>query len=117
MPAKKKATPSKKTNPSEKKSSVMAGNTAAPKAGSQKDFYIVGIGASAGGLDAFERFFESMPKDSGMAFVLVPHLDPTHVSLMPELIQKRSPMPVVQVKDGIKVLLNTVHIVPPNHAP
>ena len=56
-----------------------------------------------------------MPNDSGMAFVLVPHLDPTHVSLMPELMQKNSEMEVLQVKDGTKVKPNSVYIVPPNH--
>jgi two-component system CheB/CheR fusion protein len=83
----------------------------------QKDtgFYIVGIGASAGGLEAFERFFKKMPNNPGMAFILVPHLDPTHVSLMPELIQKCSKMEVIQVKDGIEVQPNAVYIVPPNN--
>ena len=52
------------------------------------DFPVVGIGASAGGLDAFRRFFGAMPADAGMAFVLVPHLDPTHESLMVELMAK-----------------------------
>ena len=80
-----------------------------------RDFYIVGLGASAGGLEAFEKFFRNTPSDSGMAFILVPHLDPTHVSLMPELIQKSSKMDVVQVKDGIAVKPNAVYIVPPNH--
>jgi len=79
------------------------------------EFYIVGMGASAGGLEAFERFFQNMANDSGMGFILVPHLDPTHISLMPELIQKSSKMEVVQVKDGTKVKPNAVYIVPPNH--
>ena len=78
------------------------------------DFYIVGMGASAGGLEAFVRFFRSMPNDPGMGFILVPHLDPTHVSLMPELIQKSSKMEVIPVKDGTRVKPNAVYIVPPN---
>jgi len=86
---------------------------AAPK--DTGDFYIVGMGASAGGLEAFERFFQNMPNDSGMGFILVPHLDPTHVSLMPELIQKCSKMDVFQIKDGVEVKPNAVYIVPPNH--
>jgi len=52
-------------------------------------FPIVGIGASAGGLEAFEQFFDAMPVNSGIAFILISQLDPTHVSLLPELIQKR----------------------------
>jgi two-component system CheB/CheR fusion protein len=75
---------------------------------------IIGIGASAGGLEAFEAFFEAMPVDAGLAFVLVPHLDPTHVSIMPELIQKRTKMQVLQIKDGMRVEANTVYVVPPN---
>ena len=75
---------------------------------------IIGIGASAGGLEAFEAFFDAMPADAGLAFVLVPHLDPTHVSIMPELIQKRTKMQVLQIKDGMRVEPNTVYVVPPN---
>jgi len=78
-------------------------------------FYIVGMGASAGGLEAFEKFFQHTPNDSGMGFILVPHLDPNHISLMPELVQKSSKMNVFHVKDGDKVQPNTVYIVPPNY--
>jgi two-component system, chemotaxis family, CheB/CheR fusion protein len=77
-------------------------------------FYIVGIGASAGGLEAFEAFFRNMPENPGMAFVMVPHLDPTHASILPQLVQKCTHMKVLQVEDGFKVLPNTVYIVPPN---
>ena len=76
-------------------------------------FPIVGIGASAGGLEAFETFFRHMPPDSGMAFVLVAHLDPTHVSILPELIQKHTEMPVLAVVDGVQVKPNTVYVIPP----
>jgi two-component system CheB/CheR fusion protein len=79
------------------------------------DFYIVGVGASAGGLEAFQSFFQNIPPDPGMAFVLVPHLDPTHISLMPELIQKCSKMEVIQAKDGTEVTQNAIYIIPPNH--
>jgi two-component system CheB/CheR fusion protein len=81
---------------------------------SGKSLPIVGIGASAGGLEAFEAFFTAMPPDSGIAFVLVSHLDPTHVSIMPELIRKRTKMQVLQIEDGMRVLPNTVYVVPPN---
>lgn len=77
-------------------------------------FHIVGIGASAGGLEAFEAVFRNMPENPGMAFVLVPHLDPTHASILPQLVQKCTHMKVMQVEDGSKVLPNTVYIVPPN---
>jgi two-component system CheB/CheR fusion protein len=66
-------------------------------------------------LEAFEKFFKNMPPKPGMAFVLVPHLDRTHISLMPELIQKCSKMKVLQVNDGIEVKPNSVYIVPPNN--
>ncbi|MHB8789722.1 MAG: chemotaxis protein CheB [Desulfobulbaceae bacterium] len=80
-----------------------------------KSLPIVGLGASAGGLEAFETFFTAMPPDSGIAFVLVSHLDPTHVSIMPELIRKRTKMQVLQIKDGMRVQPDTVYVVPPNH--
>ncbi|MCU7806350.1 MAG: PAS domain S-box protein [Candidatus Thiodiazotropha sp. (ex Semelilucina semeliformis)] len=80
----------------------------------KKGFPIVALGASAGGLEAFETFFKAMPHDSGIAFVLVAHLDPTHVSLLPELVQKHSKMQVHQVKDGMKVACNHVYVIPPN---
>lgn len=77
-------------------------------------FPIVGIGASAGGLKAFEQFFDNMPADSGVAFVLVPHLDPSHVSLLPELLRHHTKMTVVQVNDGMKLEPNCVHVIAPN---
>jgi two-component system CheB/CheR fusion protein len=75
---------------------------------------VVGIGASAGGLDAFKKFFQAMPSQSGMAFVLIPHLDPTHESLMVELLRKYTPMPVVEAGEGMAVEANYVYIIPPN---
>lgn len=77
-------------------------------------FPIVAIGASAGGLEAFEIFFEQMQTNSGMAFVLIAHLDPTHSSILPELIQKKTKMKVTQVTDNLKVQKNHVYIIPPN---
>ena len=79
-----------------------------------KGFPIVGIGASAGGLQAFEMFFKHMPADSGMAFVLVPHLDPKHISILPDLLQKHTKMSVSLVEDGMKVQPNEVYVIPPN---
>src|SRR5262249_36188878 len=78
---------------------------------------VVGIGASAGGLDAFKKFLAAMPADSpsrGIAFVLIPHLDPTHESLMVELLSKYTTMPVVEAKEGTAVKADNVYIIPPN---
>jgi two-component system CheB/CheR fusion protein len=75
---------------------------------------VVGMGASAGGLDAFKKFFSAMPADSGVAFVLIPHLDPTHESLMVELLARQTTMPVVEAKEGMRVEANHVYIIPPN---
>ncbi len=75
---------------------------------------IVGMGASAGGLEAFEQFFSRLPSDTGLAFVLVPHLEPTHKGMMPELLQRHTKMPVVEVEDGMRVQPNCVYVIPPN---
>jgi len=75
---------------------------------------VVGIGASAGGLDAFKKFFEHMPPDTGMAFVLVQHLDPQHKSLLVELLRPRMTMPVVEASDGTAVAENCVYVIPRN---
>jgi two-component system, chemotaxis family, CheB/CheR fusion protein len=83
----------------------------APK---KDDFPIVGIGASAGGLEALEQFFGNMPKDSGMAFVVIQHLDPDHVGIMPELLQRSTEMKVIQAKDLLKVKPNCIYVIPPN---
>jgi chemotaxis response regulator CheB len=77
-------------------------------------FPIVGMGASAGGLETFEQFFTNMPADSGMAFVLVTHLDPGHTSMMTELIGRFTHMPVAEVTDGMPVAANRVYVIPPN---
>lgn len=77
-------------------------------------FPIVGIGASAGGLEALEQFFENMPVDSGMAFVVIQHLDPNHVGIMPELLQRITKMKVFQASDSLKVKPNCVYVIPPN---
>ena len=75
---------------------------------------VVGIGASAGGLEAFEQFFRAMPTDSGMAFVLVTHLDPNHDSLLTEILQRATAIPVTTVLDQVQVEANHVYVIPPN---
>ena len=74
----------------------------------------MGLGASAGGLEAFTQFFTHMPGDSGLAFVLVSHLDPDHESLMTELLRRSTPMPVAEAGDGMRVMPNRVYVIPPN---
>jgi len=78
------------------------------------EFPIVGIGASAGGLEALEQFFSNMPVNNDMAFVIIQHLDPNHPGIMPELLQRITKMKVVQVKDNLKVQPNQVFVIPPN---
>ena len=79
-------------------------------------FPIVGIGASAGGLAAFEAFFSGMPADTdpGMAFVLVQHLAPDHKSILTDLIRRYTRMQVFEVEDGMAVQPNCAYIIPPN---
>ena len=80
----------------------------------QVAFPVVGIGASAGGLEALELFLAKVPKGSGMAFVIVQHLDPTHKGIMAELLQRTTAMQVVQVKDRTRVQPDCVYVIPPN---
>ncbi|MDY7545312.1 chemotaxis protein CheB [Glaciimonas sp. CA11.2] len=77
-------------------------------------FPIVGIGASAGGLEAFEQFFRPVPADCGMAFILISHLDPDHVSLLTEILQRTTTMQVCEARDEQKVEVNCVYVIPPN---
>ncbi len=79
----------------------------------EPSFPIIGIGASAGGLEAFELFFKTMPPASGMAFVLIPHLDPGHASMLSEILQRNTTMPVHEAQDNIPIQANHVYIIPP----
>src|SRR5688572_12416682 len=74
--------------------------------------YIVGLGASAGGLEALEKFFTSMPLDSGCSFVVVQHLSPDYKSLMLEILSKYTKMKVVQVQDGMQPEPDHVYLMP-----
>jgi chemotaxis methyl-accepting protein methylase len=92
-------------------------NAASPKTPAPQasvSFPIVGIGASAGGLDALEHFLGHVPPGSGMAFVIVQHLDPTHEGIMCELLQRVTGMKVIQVKDRTRVRPDCVYVIPPN---
>ena len=77
-----------------------------------KDFYVVGIGASAGGLEAIEAFFSKVPADSGLAYVIVQHLSPDYKSLMPEILLKRTPLSVFTAEDGMTVEPNNIYLIP-----
>ncbi|OFX18910.1 MAG: hypothetical protein A2033_12235 [Bacteroidetes bacterium GWA2_31_9] len=77
-----------------------------------KDFYVVGIGASAGGLEAIEAFFSKVPLDSGLAYVIIQHLSPDYKSLMPEILLKRTTLPVHTAEDGMMVKPNNIYLIP-----
>jgi two-component system, chemotaxis family, CheB/CheR fusion protein len=79
----------------------------------QNPFPIVGVGASAGGLDAFRKFLKALPADTGMAYVLVQHLDPRHESILADLLSKTTRMPVAEVKGDEKVKPDHVYVIPP----
>ena len=80
---------------------------------SESPSHFVGIGASAGGLEAIETFFANMPPDSGMAFIIIQHLSPDYKSLMVELLSKRTPMQVCRAEEGMTVEPNCVYLIPP----
>jgi two-component system CheB/CheR fusion protein len=77
-------------------------------------FPVVAIGASAGGLEAYKEFFRALPVDTGMAFVLIQHLDPSHHSLLAEILSKSTTIPVEEVKPGIAIQPNRVYVIPPD---
>lgn len=77
------------------------------------DFYVVGIGASAGGLEALEQFFANMPPASNIAFVVIQHLSPEFKSLMPEILSRKTEMEVYQIKNGMKISPGCVYLNPP----
>ncbi|HES59068.1 MAG TPA: chemotaxis protein CheB, partial [Caldithrix sp.] len=98
---------SKKTKPAESSKVKQPGSKA-------RKFPIVGIGASAGGLEALEQFLYNVPKNSGMAYVVIQHLDPTQKGMLPELLQRISSMQVFQAEDLMKVKPYCVYVIPPN---
>ncbi|MDB6157236.1 MAG: torS, partial [Gammaproteobacteria bacterium] len=76
-------------------------------------FPVVGIGASAGGVEALEAFFDGTRADSGMAFIVVQHLSPEHQSLMAEILSRHTSMPVIQIRDGMAIAANHVYVIAP----
>jgi two-component system CheB/CheR fusion protein len=99
------------------KKTVEAGtseSTGKPVSTKEKLLRIVGIGASAGGLEAIEQFFENMPSDKNIAFVIVQHLDPKGHSSMPQILSRFTRMPVEVAEDGVRVKPNSIYLLPPN---
>src|ERR1051326_8069331 len=93
----------------------MAKNRRLPRKAPQTTvFPVVGIGASAGGLEAFTALLKALPTDTGMAFVLVQHMDPKHKSLLYQLLSKATTMPVSQVADRTLLEPNRIYVIPPN---
>ncbi|HET6460013.1 MAG TPA: chemotaxis protein CheB [Syntrophales bacterium] len=117
-PAQKKSRNRKRTIKSNKDKVI----SAIPAAGKRSSmgklpderFSIVGIGASAGGLEAIEQFFTHMPPDTGIAFILIPHLDPSHASMMTDLVRRFTKIAVIEAGDGMQVEPGHVFVIPPN---
>src|SRR5437867_3090987 len=78
------------------------------------NFPVVGIGASAGGVEAFMQLFDHLPPDTGMAFVVISHLAPTHESILSELVSRYTRMPVTEIVEGTAVSPNQIYVIPPN---
>ena len=85
-----------------------------PPPATPQHFPIVGVGASAGGLDAFKRLLSAVPEKSGMAYVLVQHLSPTHESLLPEILQRVTKIPVHEITDEIHLAPDHIYVIPSN---
>ncbi len=127
MARKSPARPGKNTRPQAKNSSGVAprrkpGRKVEPEVTPQpiepsvpeKPHPIVGVGASAGGFEAFRELLKALPSDTGLALVLVQHLDPGHESLLAKLLSKATTMPVAEVEEGMTVEPNHVYVIPPN---
>jgi two-component system CheB/CheR fusion protein len=84
-----------------------------PISPARPDFPVVALGASAGGLDAFRKLFDALPADGGMAFILITHLDPTHASMMVELLASHTTMKILQAADGMLLEREHVYVIPP----
>jgi two-component system CheB/CheR fusion protein len=104
----------KKKSVATPKTEIKKTQSRAEEKASRSAFPIVGIGASAGGLEALEQFLANVPEESGMAFIIIQHLDPTHKGVMVELLQRGTSMQVFQVKDRMRVKANCVYVIPPN---
>ena len=81
---------------------------------SKNDIIAIGIGASAGGLEALQAFIKNLPASSNMAYIIAQHLSPTYKSLMVELLQKGTELEVLAATDGLIIKANTIYVCPPN---
>ncbi|HEY6905337.1 MAG TPA: chemotaxis protein CheB, partial [Candidatus Acidoferrales bacterium] len=97
-----------------KKRRLPYGSKSAAKPLHTDEFLIAAVGASAGGIEAFSELIKNLPPDTGMAFVLIQHLDPTHHSMLADLVSKITPMAVSEVTSGMHVRPNNVYVIPPN---
>lgn len=102
--------PSQSTPPADPMADSVAGN---PAVSGNQPQHVVGLGGSAGSLDGLQRFFQKMPVDSGMAFVVVMHLSAEHESMLPEILQRTTAMPVSQVTDPEEIQPDHVYVIPP----
>ena len=80
----------------------------------QKKFPLVGVGASAGGLDSFQKFLKAIPANSGMAYILVQHLSPSHQSILPEILSKATSIPVQEISDDCNIKPDHIYVIPEN---
>ena len=104
----------KKQSPHRTSPRVSRGRSPTQRSSDRSEFFVVGIGASAGGLEAVTQFLRSLPPDPGMAFVFVIHLDPTHPSRISEILQRTAPIPVTEAVDGEKIERDRLYVIPPN---
>ena len=100
--------------PKSKPSNTKRKNSGSSPAPQKDEFLIAAVGASAGGVEAFTELLTNLPADTGMAFVLIQHLDPKHQSLLSDLLAKKCAMPVVEVTKGMRLEPNRVYVIPPN---
>ncbi|MCA1745121.1 MAG: hypothetical protein LC643_05340, partial [Bacteroidales bacterium] len=93
------------------KTENITAKTTRKKVSNSTQFPIIGIGASAGGLEALEQFFHNVPKNCGIAFVVIQHLDPNREGIMPELLQRTTELKVLQVCDHMQVQANHMYVI------
>src|SRR5216110_974633 len=119
--------PARRSSGEGRRNSAAHPDTSAPAVASPQDdgsdhsqpalpFPVVCVGASAGGLEAFTQLLGALPTDTGMAFVLVTHLSPSHASHLADILSRATQMPVNEVKDEPKVQPNRVYVIPPDRS-
>jgi chemotaxis response regulator CheB len=106
--------PQATVSPPETAGALPIGDQGTEERGAESPFPIVGIGASAGGLEAFTQFLAHLPDQTGMALVLVQHLDPHHESRLTEILARSTHIPVLEATDGLEVCRDRVYVIPPN---